>query len=30
MIEYLGFKDLNEYINKSVWLNGEISKSLKT
>lgn len=28
MIEYLDFKNLKEYINKSVWLNGKLPEPL--
>lgn len=29
MIEYLDFKNLNEYINKPAWLNGKVPELLK-
>lgn len=29
MIEYLDFKNLNEYIKKTAWLNGKVPETLK-
>lgn len=29
MLEYLDFKNLNEYIKKPAWLNGKVPETLK-